>query len=188
MNDVATPEAYGRLIEPTTLEIRRRLPGPIERVWAYLTDGELRRKWLAAGDMPASIGGNFELVWRNDELTKPAGARPPGFAAEHRIQSEITAWDPPRTLAFTFGGAGHVTFTLEPRGKDVLLTVIHRRLPDRSTKLKVSAGWHTHLDLLVAIASGGPAPAHFWDSWARLQADYDTRLPAEPQPSTERKA
>ena len=188
MNDVAPPDAYGSLIEPTTLKIQRRLPGPVERVWTYLTDSELRRKWLAAGVMPATVGGAFELVWRNDELTTPPGRRPEGFAAEHRLQSEITAWDPPRTLAFTFGGAGHVTFTLEPRGADVLLTVVHRRLPDRSTKLKVSAGWHTHLDLLVAIASGAPAPAPFWDSWARLQADYDKVLPADPQPATERNA
>ena len=34
----------------------------------------------------------------------------------------------------------------------MLLTVIHRRLPDRSTLLNVSAGWHAHLDILVARA------------------------------------
>jgi hypothetical protein len=32
----------------------------------------------------------------------------------------------------------------------VLLTVIHRRLPDRATFLKVGAEWHMHLDVLVA--------------------------------------
>ena len=36
----------------------------------------------------------------------------------------------------------------------MLLTVIHRRLPDRSTLLNVSAGWHMHLDILVARAAG----------------------------------
>jgi len=30
--------AYGVLSEPATLRIQRRLPGPIERVWAYITD------------------------------------------------------------------------------------------------------------------------------------------------------
>jgi len=59
----------------------------------------------------------------------------------------------------------------------VLLTVTHRRLPDRSTMLKVSAGWHMHLDVLVARASG-EEPAPFWDGWARLQQEYDRRLPA----------
>ena len=49
MNAPTNPDVYGTLIEPTTLKIQRMLPGPIERVWAYLTDSELRRKWLAAG-------------------------------------------------------------------------------------------------------------------------------------------
>ena len=65
-------------------------------------------------------------------------------------------------------GAGYVS---------VLLTVIHRRLPDRSTMLKVSAGWHMHLDVLVARANG-EEPESFWDGWVRLKADYDKRLPA----------
>jgi len=59
----------------------------------------------------------------------------------------------------------------------VLLTVIHRRLPDRSTLLKVGAGWHMHLDILVARA-GGTEPPLFWDGWTRLHAEYDRRLPA----------
>ena len=49
MNDRAKVDAYGALSEPSTLTIQRMLPGPIERVWAYLTDSDLRRKWLAAG-------------------------------------------------------------------------------------------------------------------------------------------
>ena len=43
--------AYGELIEPTTLKIERLLPGPIERVWSYLTESDLRRQWLASGRM-----------------------------------------------------------------------------------------------------------------------------------------
>ena len=58
------PDPHGVLAAPGTLTIRRLLPGPIERVWAYLTDGELRRKWLAAGQMELMAGAPFELVWR----------------------------------------------------------------------------------------------------------------------------
>jgi hypothetical protein len=43
--------------------------------------------------------------------------------------------------------------------------------------LKVSAGWHMHLDILVARASD-KEPAPFWYGWARLQQEYDRRLPA----------
>ena len=51
MNSKTKPDDYGELIEPTTLRIQRLLPGPIERIWAYLTDSDLRSKWLAAGAM-----------------------------------------------------------------------------------------------------------------------------------------
>jgi uncharacterized protein YndB with AHSA1/START domain len=177
MTDLATEDGYGVLTEPATLKIQRVLPGPIERVWAYLTEGDLRRQWLAAGNMEMKVGAPFELVWRNDELTNPPGQRPPGFSDEHRMQSRITELDPPRRLTFTWGSSGDVSFGLEPRGNRVLLTVVHRRLPDRATLLKVGAGWHTHLDILVARMSG-KEPAPFWDGWSRLHKEYDRRLPA----------
>jgi uncharacterized protein YndB with AHSA1/START domain len=177
MTDLTTPNAYGALTEPATLTIERLLPGPIERVWAYLTESELRRKWLAAGPMEMKVGAPFEFVWRNDELTDPPGQRPTELGDEHRMQSRITEVDPPRKLAFAWQGSGDVSFELEPRGEHVLLTVIHRRLPDRATLLKVGAGWHMHLDILVARASG-KKPAPFWEGWSRLQKEYDKRMPA----------
>jgi uncharacterized protein YndB with AHSA1/START domain len=170
-------EAYGVLTEPTTLKIERRLPGPIERVWAYLTESELRRKWLASGTMEMKAGSPIEFVWRNDELTNPPGERPEGFGAECRMQSRILELDPPRRIVFTWGSNGDVSIDLKPTGNDVLLTLIHRRLPDRKDMLRVSAGWHMHLDVLVA-RMGGQEPAPFWDGWARLQKEYDQRLPA----------
>ena len=177
MNSTTRPDAYCELIEPTTLKIQRLLPGPIERIWAYLTDSELRRKWMAAGDMEMKAGAPFELVWRNDELTDPPGERPAGFGGEHRMQSRITEFDPPRKLSITWSSTGDVTFELEPKGKGVLLTVIHRRFPDRATLLKHMAGWHMHLDVLVARASG-EEPAPFWDGWSGFMKEYDARLPA----------
>ncbi len=176
-----TPDAdaygYGALIEPTTLKIQRVLPGPIERVWSYLTKSELRRQWLAAGEMQMRVGAPFELVWRNDELTDPPGRRPAGFSDEHRMQSRITELDPPRKITFTWGQSGEVTFALETKGGDVLLTVIHRRLPDRGMMLMVGAGWHMHLDVLVARVRGTKTEP-FWDGWSRLKTEYDRRLPA----------
>ena len=173
------PEAYGELIEPATLKLQRRLPGPVERIWAYLTESDLRRQWLASGDMQMKADAPFELVWRNNELTDPPGARPEGFGDEHRMKSRIVEADPPRKLVFTWGEqGGSVSFELEPRGSDVLLTVIHRRLPDdRAISLKIRAGWHAHLDVLVARASGSE-PEAFWDGWSRLRTEYDRRMPA----------
>jgi uncharacterized protein YndB with AHSA1/START domain len=177
MNEFATMEAYGVLTEPATLTIQRLLPGPIERVWAYLTESELRRQWLAAGPMEMRVGAPFEFVWRNNELTNPPGQRPPGFADEHRMQSRIIELDPPRKLAIAWQGSGDVSFELAPKGGEVLLTLIHRRLPDPATMLKVAPGWHMHLDLLVARATGGESEP-FWDGWSRLQKEYGRRIQA----------
>ena len=80
MTATLTDDAYGTLTEPATLTLQRLLPGPIARVWAYLTDGELRRQWLAAGTMEEKVGAPVEFVWRNDELTDPPGERPEGKA------------------------------------------------------------------------------------------------------------
>jgi uncharacterized protein YndB with AHSA1/START domain len=176
---ITAPDAYGVLTEPTTLKIQRLLPGPIERVWAYLTESDLRRQWMAAGEMEMKVGAPVTFVWRNDELTTPPGQRPAGFAEEHSMLSRIIALDPPRKLVISWGEKqGEVTFTLEPAGKKTLLTVIHRRLPDdRAVKLSICAGWHMHLDVLVARFSGtetGP----FWDGWSRLKGEYDPHLPA----------
>ena len=173
---LAAPNVYGALTEPNTLKIQRLLPGPIERIWAYLTESELRRKWLAAGQMEMKVGAPFKLVWRNDELNNPPSKRPEGFPEEHSLECQITEFDPPRKLVITWGSSGGVSFELEPQGDEVLLTLIHRRLPDRPTLLMVSAGWHMHLDILAARATG-EEPAPFWDGWSRLQKEYDQRLP-----------
>lgn len=177
MNDTHTPDAYGALIEPATLKIQRLLPGSLERVWSYLTEDRLRRQWLAAGVMDLCVGSSFELVWRNDELTQPAGQKPPGFGEEHRMRSRILAIDPPRSLAFTWGEDGAVSFELEASADGVLLTIIHRRLPDRAMTLMVGAGWHMHLDILLSKLSGR-TPEPFWDGWSRLRDEYDVRMPA----------
>ena len=176
MTERATPAAHGALTEPATLTIQRLLPGPVERVWAYLTESDLRRQWLAAGEMEMRIGAPFELVWRNDELTNPPGQRPTGFPDERRMQSRIVDLDSPRKLVIAWKGSGDVSFELEPKGSEVLLTMTHRRLPDRATSLNVGAGWHMHLDILVARVTGQD-PEPFWDGWSRLRNDYDRRIP-----------
>lgn len=176
MNQALAIEAYGEVIEPNTLRIKRLLPGPIDRVWAYLTESDLRRKWLASGAMELRVGAPFELVWRNEELEN-AGRRPDGFDEEHRMETRLTELDPPHRLGFEFGRSGDVTIELEQRGDEVLLTLTHRRLVDRETMLKIAAGWHAHLDVLVA-ESAGKVPPPFWANWSDLREQYGRRIPS----------
>ncbi|MGR4865154.1 SRPBCC family protein [Caulobacter sp. LARHSG274] len=174
MSDLATIDAYGVQTEPTTVRIQRLLPGPIERVWSYMTQSDLRRQWLAAGPMDLKVGGEVELVWRNDELTSHVEERPAGMGAEHRMTSRVTRIDPPRLLAFEWGD-GDVSFELERQAGEVLLTVTHRRLADRDSLLSVSAGWHAHLDILADRMVGREA-GPFWSAWSRLRGEYAERL------------
>ena len=169
-------DPYGALIEPATLKIQRLLPGPIERCWEWITDSDLRRQWLASGVMDLTEGAPFEFTWKNDTLTNPPGQRPAGFGAEHSMKCRIVTVDAPRQLVITWGERSEVSFALEPQGDEVLLTLVHRRVPDRDTLLNVSAGWHAHLDVLVARARG-IEPTPFWDGWTRLKATYTGRLP-----------
>jgi len=176
MTDTMTSGSYGEVVEPATLKIERVLPGPIERVWDYLTKSDLRRQWLASGDMANESGTDFELIWRNDELTDPPGTRPEGFSDQHSATCQLLTYDPPHILAYTFGKHGEVTFTLTPKGEEVLLSLVHRRMPDPGVMAMVGPGWHAHLDILAAKMRGLESEP-FWDSWVRLKADYARRLP-----------
>lgn len=176
MNDIATLDAYGAFTDTDTLTIKRLLPGTIERAWAYLTESDLRQKWLAAGDMTLKVGAPFQLIWRNDELSNRPTCRPPEFSEEQRMDSQILEVDPPRKLRIGWG-AGDVTFDLERQGDSVLLTITHTRLGDRATRLMIGAGWHMHLNLLAAVAANRK-PESFWEGWLALREVYDRRLPA----------
>lgn len=176
MTKLAAPSAYGTLVEPTVLKLERVLPGPVERVWDYLTKSDLRRQWLAAGEMDLTPGAEFEFVWRNDELTDPPGARPDGMNAENRMTCRILEVDAPRRLFISWGVQSDVLFELAEKGSDTLLTITHRRPPTRDVLLSVSAGWHSHVDVLEAKLVGRKPGPH-WDNWVKLRDDYARRLP-----------
>ncbi|MEV6276596.1 SRPBCC family protein [Nocardia sp. NPDC051832] len=167
---------YGTVTEPGAVRLERLLPGPIERVWRYVTDAELRRTWLAAGDMELKDGGSAELIWRNAELTGAEDPAPAEYAGEHREHGTVLACDPPRLLAFTWSNGSIVTIALTPVEDRVHLELTHSKLPDRGELIGVSSGWHCHLDLLVSrVAERAPDP--FWPKMDRLQTEYAERIP-----------
>lgn len=171
---VVRPNPYATHQDASTLTLQRLLPGTPERVWAYLTESELRRRWLAAGNMQPAVNTAFELVWRNDELSASASERPEGLGAESHATCQVTELVPLRKLSFIWPGVGEVTFDLKPQGDEVLLTVTHRRVADRGMALMVGAGWHMHLDILQALCDGNK-PQSFWAGWKRLRAEYVQR-------------
>jgi uncharacterized protein YndB with AHSA1/START domain len=171
-----TPDQHGTGIEPGTFRIKRLLPGPIERIWAYLTEPEKRRKWFGTGPLELRVGGRVELQFRFSELTTEKTPSDRDDSCE--VPGRVTQCDPPRLLSYTWGDgpdASEVTFQLFPQGKDVLLVITHRRLGDPAKVVGVASGWHTHLDILADRLSGrNPRP--FWTTKARLQEEYTERL------------
>lgn len=181
--DIHTGGEFGRRTAADAVRIERMLPGPIERVWRYLTVPELRRRWLAAGAFDLAPGGTIELVFHNDHLTAnddPAPERFARFGEEVRLHGVVTACAPPTLLAFTWGTgdtASHVRFDLAEADGRVRLAVTHERLANTGEMAMVAAGWHTHLDLLVELAGGGE-PEGFWRRFAALEPVYRQRIGA----------
>jgi uncharacterized protein YndB with AHSA1/START domain len=177
---------FGVVTAPRTLCIRRVLPGPVERVWAYLTESEKRGRWLATGPMELRVGGRVELNFRHADLSPEVEPTPDKYRqfveGGATIHGRITRCEPPGRLSYTFdedgGEPSEVTFELTPQGEDVLLVLTHRRLRDRGQMLSVSGGWHTHLGILLDHLAGRQ-PRPFWSTHARLEAEYDRRLPAD---------
>jgi len=58
-----------------------------------------------------------------------------------------------------------------------LLILTHSRLPNRAEMVSVASGWHTHLGILEDRLNR-QAPRQFWATHARLEAEYQTRIPA----------
>lgn len=176
---------FGVVTATRTIRFQRVLPGPIERVWAYLTETDKRARWLASGPMELRVGGRVELKFHHADLT-PHAETPPEkyrkFECGVTNYGRITRCEPPRLLSFTWdedsGVASEVTFELAPQGDDVLLVLNHRRLGGRAAMLSVASGWHTHLGILVDHLSGRE-PGPFWPAYARLEAEYEKRLGAE---------
>jgi uncharacterized protein YndB with AHSA1/START domain len=175
---------FGVVPAARTVCIRRVLPGPIERVWAHLTESEKRGRWLASGPMELRVGGRVELNFRNADLSPQVEPTPEKYQSREdgaSIHGRITRCDPPRLLSYTWGGTSgesEVTFELTPQGEDALLVLTHRRLGNRTAMVSVAGGWHTHLGILIDHLEGRE-PRPFWSTYARLEAEYESRLPAD---------
>jgi uncharacterized protein YndB with AHSA1/START domain len=181
----AAASEFGVVTGPDTVVFERLLPGPIERVWAYLTESDKRAKWFAAGDMELRVGGKVELIFRNSELA-PAGEPVPeryrAHSQEIRSEGRVTRCEPPRLLSFLWGGANdgsEITFELSPQGTDVRLVLTHSRLANRAAMVDVSGGWHIHLRVLADQLRGRPKQP-FWSTLEQLEAAYEQRIPKRP--------
>lgn len=170
MND----SARSTLIKPSTIRFERLLPGPIERVWAYLVDSRKRASWLAAGEFDLRVGGKVELIFENDKLSDDA----PRGGGTRRFEGRITRLEPLRALGHTWNWDGkdsEVLYELAPQGKDVLLTILHRLPEDGGMIAGVGGGWAVHTGIL-ADQLNGVKPRPFWTTHDKLMKEFATTL------------
>ena len=176
-------EQHGQFTSRAEVRIVRTLPGPIERVWNYLTDPDKRARWFAGGPMEPRPGGKIELFFRHENLApgetppeKFKHVQDPGF----KMPGTILRWEPPRVLSYTFDEDSVVTFELTPEGRNVVLVLTHHaRGEDLPFITGYASGWHSHLTLLLALLEGAPLPP-FWAPHLKLREEYDQLLAALP--------
>ena len=128
----------------------RTLPGPIEKVWAHITDTKL---------LPAWFGDNSMIEPRQGGRVSLMGGH---------IRGVVTQWQPPKKLVYTWNVFGpddaadavsaypesYPTFELEARGGDVALTFTHFPVLERFVPQN-AMGWHTMLDIIEAVMRTG---------------------------------
>lgn len=174
-----TPDnhAHGSFTAPGEVRLVRLLPGPIERVWEFLTQPDKRARWLCGGIFEARPGGRIAFNMHHAKLS-PGETPPEKFKHVHdpgvTFEGRVLRCEPPRLLVHTFGGDdSEVTFELTPQGDQVLLVLTHRAtgedLPDLCN---FASGWHTHFALLIAEIEGRPRPP-LWATHTRLLAEYE---------------
>lgn len=114
------------------LRLRRWLNHSVERVWRAVSDPAELRQWMpVAADWTPTRDEKFEYAGQT---------------------GEITDFDPPHVLAWTFGGqAFRFELSAAEEGCDLVFTHV---FDERPTAAQTAAGWECYLDRLDAQLSG----------------------------------
>jgi uncharacterized protein YndB with AHSA1/START domain len=164
--------------EAATITFRRRLPHPIEAVWAAITSPDERKAWFGETVIEPRVGGAIEMS--PDE--------PPAAPEAKHMTGRILAWQPPSRAPEDLPGArsavfehewrqrivedGVVRYELTEDGDGTVLVFTHQGLSLRNASGFIP-GTHAFLDRLAAHLAGAELPG-----WSRryeeLAASYPT--------------
>jgi uncharacterized protein YndB with AHSA1/START domain len=165
-------------VTPEELRFERLLDAPVEKVWQYLVDSELRARWFMAGQSDLRVGGHLGLTMDHDNLSDQPVPTPEKYRpyVGHAWTEKILRFEPPHVLAIEWenGEAGTVTFTLADEGGSTRLTLVHAGLRGPDDARNFGGGWHSHLAVLERRVRG-EAVADFW----ALHAQAEARIAAE---------
>ena len=153
------------IVTPTQLRFERILEAPIDTVWRWIVEPDLRARWFMAGTTDLRVGGEFGLTMKHDDLSDNDVPTPAQYVQYIGMSwsERITRIEPPHVIAFTWqnGEAGEVTIELTPSGSRTRLVLIHDRLRGRHDAETFGPGWHSHLAALEARIAGRGVP-DFW--------------------------
>lgn len=137
------------------LRFERRLPYPVDAVWAALTEPAHRDQWMGQTSIEPHQGGSISTV----------ASGPPLPPDQKRMTGRILVWDPPHVLEHEWHQAivepGVVRYELRPDGDGTLLRFTHRGLGVPNAN-GFRPGTQAFLDRLEAHLAGDPLP-----NWAQ---------------------
>ena len=180
MADSATIRLPVRKIAPDAIRLERTLDAPVETVWRYLTEAELRQQWFMGGT-DARPDSEFELLNDHDNLSDDDVPYPETYAEfKGKTWNEsVIRFDPPRLLETTFQGGknGNVTYELFPEGAKTRLVLTHSGIVSPAGAQDFGSGWNSHLTVLEERLAGRGV-SNFWELHMRSRADVRKALEA----------
>ena len=156
-------------IAPDTIRLERVLDAPVETVWRYLTEAELRQTWFMGGTDATGVG-EFELVVDHDKLSTDAVPYPKENECYKGSvwHEKVLRFDPPRLLETTFQGGknGIVTYELKPEGEKTRLILTHSGITSDTGFQGFGGGWNSHMTVLQEKLARRSI-RNFWELHAR---------------------
>jgi len=145
----------------TTVTFERHYAFPRSGVWEAITNPAQLAAWLDEAVVELRVGGRFEIYFDDEPML--------GVVTELIDETVLGySWHAGRT------DESHVRWELSDEGDGTRVLLTHTRLSSRSAA-GFAAGWHHHMELLVALLQGG---REAWDDarFDQLLTEYRATL------------
>jgi uncharacterized protein YndB with AHSA1/START domain len=152
------------------LRFERRFAHPVEKVWRAVSEPAELAHWfpcrVEAGEL--RVGAKLHFVFPEEVGIEMDG--------------EVTAFEPPRLLAFTWG-EDELRFELEPHGDGGTLLRFTDVIAEQDKAARDAAGWDVCLarldQRLAGEATGAPEWRAFYEEYERLGFPTGAPVPTE---------
>ena len=137
------------------------------KVWAMLTEPGRLAQWLAPGEIEPYRGGQARLDFADSGIV---------------IDSEVTAYEAPRLLEYSWSAPGQpkrpMRWTVTPQGEGCRLA-LSLFVPQDEDVARSCAGFEAHLDMLAAALEDVPIRFPF-ERFKAAREGYGRCLAAQP--------